>query len=207
LASNASFKNIAVENSIPIPQPAERLKSATILVVDDDPLVIDLLAEYLEGNNYYIIRASSGEDAISKMKTATADVALIDLKMPGIDGLETIERLAAIDTELVMVLMTGFPTIDSSIRAIKLGASDYVLKPFKLEDLSLSISNAVQEHDMRHEMKNLRKRVSELEKRISEKKETIKVNQKVDIISTPEGYSTKLPHLHPAEDDKDDGQR
>jgi DNA-binding NtrC family response regulator len=197
LAHNTIPADLIHEKSVQNDKKAK----ATIMIVDDDPMVIDLLSEYLEDNTYFIIRASSGGEAVSKIKSARADIALVDLMMPGMDGLETIEQLAAIDPEMVMVLMTGFPTLDSSIKAIKLGASDYILKPFKLEDVNSSVAKAIKERETRQEMKNLQKRVFELEKRIQEKRDSIKVNQKVDIVSTPEGYMAKLPHSHNPETD------
>ncbi len=177
---------------------------AAVMVVDDDPLVLDLLAEYLREDGYSVLTANSGEEAISKMRTAQLDVALVDLKMPGMDGLETIEQMTGIDPEAVTILMTGFPTLDSSVRAIKLGASNYILKPFKLEEVNLAVKKAAHEREVRREMKSLKRRIIELEKNISEKKESIKINQKVDIVNTPEGYSTRIAHSsEPARKDGD----
>jgi DNA-binding NtrC family response regulator len=174
-------------------------KSAfTVLVVDDDQLVLELLQEYLRSDEFKVITAGSGEEGISKMRAAKVDIALVDYKMPGMDGLETIERMTESDPETVTILMTGFPTIDSSIKAMKLGASNYILKPFKLDEVNLAVTKAAQEYQVRQEIRNLRKRVAEFEKGISEKKESIKFNQKLNIISTPEGYSTRIT-AHEAE--------
>lgn len=175
-------------------QPSERLQKTafTVLVVDDDQLVLELLQEYLRDEEFQVITAGSGEDGISKVKSVRVDIALIDYKMPGMDGLETIEKITHTDPDTVTILMTGFPTIESSVKAMKLGASNYILKPFKLEEVKMAVTKAQQEHLLRQEMKNLRKRVAEFEKGITEKKESIKFNQKLNIISTPEGYSTRI---------------
>jgi DNA-binding NtrC family response regulator len=162
-------------------EPASnRIESVSILVVDDDPLVVDFLREYLDHGNYRIATAPSGEDAISALSQTFCDIALVDLKMPGLDGLQTIEKITEIDPDIVTILMTGFPTIDSSVKAIRLGASDYILKPFKLDEIDLAIKNAIHEREVRQEMKNLRERVSELEHGISEKKGQITINSKVN---------------------------
>ena len=160
-------------------QASEKLKVVSILVVDDDPLVVDFLQEYLKQSDYRISIASSGEEAISSLKQLPCNIVLVDLKMPGLDGLQTIEKIAQIDPDIVTILMTGFPTIDSSVRAIRLGASDYILKPFKLDEIDLAIKKAIHEHEVRQDMKNLRERVSELEHSISGKKNQITINQKV----------------------------
>ena len=164
----------------------------TVLVVDDDAFVLDLLDEFLQDEGYKVITASSGEAAVSQMNTTRADVALVDYKMPGIDGLQTIEKINEIDPDTVTVLVTGFPTLESSIQAIKLGASDYILKPFKLNEISIAMKKAVRERAFRLEMKELRKRVHELEKSMVEKKDGIKVNQKLGVVSTPQGYSANV---------------
>ena len=174
-----------------VPQAVKKL-FATILVVDDDPMLVDLLCEYLKGNEYEVLTAHSGEDAISKIKLAQCDIALVDLQMPGMDGLETIEKMTEIDPEAVTILMTGFPTLDSSVQAIRLGASDYIMKPFKLEEVNFAVARAVKEHELRREVKNLKKRITDLEKGITDKKGNIKFNQKVNIVNTREGYSTRI---------------
>ncbi len=160
--------------------PALRMEKHTILVVDDEPLVLDFLLEYLKQDNFTTISASNGEGALAALKRTTVDVVLVDLKMPGIDGLQTIEKINQIDPSIVTILMTGFPTLDSSVRAIRLGASDYILKPFKLDEVDLALKKAIKEREVRREMHSLRHRVAELESRIKGKTEQIIVNQKVN---------------------------
>jgi len=153
--------------------------AATVLLVDDDQTVLELLSDYLEEKDYNIETAKSGEEALGRMSRKEIDIALVDIKLPGMDGLETIEKLAEIDHDLVTILMTGFPTIDSSVKAIRLGASDYILKPFRLDEVRRSVAMAIKERETRREMKNLKVRVCELEKGISDKKDSIRVNRKL----------------------------
>jgi DNA-binding NtrC family response regulator len=189
-----------------ISQKAPAQNRATILVVDDDNLVVDLLKEYLIGIGHEIITAGSGEEALLKMRSGGADLALVDLKMPGMDGLETIERMAETNPDIVTILMTGYPTLDSSVRAIRLGASDYILKPFKLEEVSTAVRRAIKERSIRLEVKNLRNRMFELEKNIIEKKDSIKINKKFGVATTSEGYAPMvMPHAElPGYDPKSD---
>jgi DNA-binding NtrC family response regulator len=166
------------------PRGVSNKTQALIMVVDDDPLVLDFLQEYLKQCDYMVHAAGSGEDAIAELTQSLPDIVLVDLKMPGLDGLQTIEKISEIDPAIVTILMTGFPTLDSSVKAIRLGASDYILKPFKLDEVDLALKNAIHEHEVRQEMKNLRNRVKELEHKVSEKKEQITINRKLDNFAT-----------------------
>ena len=163
--------------------------SIRVLVIDDDEFVLELLDEFLTDSGYDVSTAGSGEVAVERMKTKNTDIALVDFKLPGIDGLETIRRINEISPETVTIIMTGFPTLDSSISAIRLGASDYILKPFKLNEVSLSLQKAAKERRMKSEMNRLRKKVSELKSSISRKKESIKINRKIGVVSGLHGYS------------------
>ena len=170
--------------------PAIKMEKYTILVVDDEPLVLDFLLEYLKQDNLTIVSASCGEEALAVLKQTPADIAIIDLKMPGIDGLQTIEKINQIDASIVTILMTGFPTLDSSVRAIRLGASDYILKPFKLDEVDLALRKAMKEREVRREMSGLRQRIVEMESRVTGKNEQIVVNHKVNnMIFTRNGKS------------------
>lgn len=163
--------------------------SIRVLVVDDDEFVLGLLSEFLTDCGYDVSTIGSGEVAVERIKTGNTDIALVDFKLPGMDGLETIRRINEISPDTVTIIMTGFPTLDSSVSAIRLGASDYILKPFKLNEVSLSLQKAAKERRMKSEMNRLRKRVSELESSISRKKESIKINRKIGIVSGLHGYS------------------
>ena len=165
--------------------------SVKVMVIDDDAFVLELLSEFLTDSGYDVFTIDSGEAALEQIKTSSPDVALVDFKLPGMDGLETIRRINEMSSDTVTIIMTGFPTLDSSIMAIKLGASDYILKPFKLDEVSLSLQKAVKERRMKSEMNQLREKVSQLESSISEKKDSIKIHKNVGVIPGPHGYSAK----------------
>lgn len=162
-----------------------------VLIIDDDEFILDLLGEFLTESGYDVSTADSGEAALEQIQSASPDVALVDYKMPGMDGLETIRRIGEISADTVTIFMTGFPTLDSSVMAIKLGASDYILKPFKLNDVSLSLKKAVRERRMKSEMRQLRKRVSELERGISERKDSITINKNIGVVPSMDGNITR----------------
>jgi DNA-binding NtrC family response regulator len=134
-----------------------------ILVVDDELFVRELLLEFLSTQGYEVSLADSGEKAVKLMQTQPVDVVLLDLKMPGIDGIETLKQLREIDSSALAIIMTGYPTIESSIEALRHGAYDYVIKPFKLNELKSSIEKALQEHKLNAEIGHLKGRIEQLE--------------------------------------------
>jgi len=137
--------------------------SERILVVDDELFVRELLLEFLSSEGYEVSLADSGEKAVILMQSKPADVVLVDLKMPGIDGIETLRQIKKTAPDALAIVMTGYPTIDSSIEALRCGAYDYVVKPFKLNDLKSSIERALEEHKLKDQTTRLKERIVHLE--------------------------------------------
>lgn len=134
-----------------------------ILVVDDEIFVRDLLQEFLSKQGYDVALAESGEAAAKYAESNSIDVALVDLKMPGIDGLETLNRLQDIHPNVPVIIMTGYPTIETSIKALRLGAYDYVIKPFKLNELKGAVEKALKERKLKVEIDLLRNKIKSIE--------------------------------------------
>lgn len=136
-----------------------------VLIVDDDNSLADLLRQFLEELRFNVEIASSGEEAISMIKDVGGiDIALVDFRLPGMDGLETIKAISEFSPDTVTMVITGLPTLDSSIRAMRLGASDYILKPFKLDDIAVAVKRAMKKREIKTEIKNLKSKVEALEK-------------------------------------------
>jgi len=108
---------------------------ARILLIDDDRLLREVVREYLVGHEYEVDLAESGEDAMEMFEPGKHQLALIDLVMPGMNGLEVMEKLLAADSNIYCIIMTGYPTIDSAYKAMVEGVSDYIIKPFQLSEL------------------------------------------------------------------------
>ena len=125
--------------------------------------VRELLLEFLSSEGYEVSLADSGEKAVKLMQSEPADVVLVDLKMPGIDGIETLRQIKKTAPDVLAIVMTGYPTIDSSIEALRCGAYDYVVKPFKLNDLKSSIKRALEEHKLKDQTTRLKERITHLE--------------------------------------------
>lgn len=116
-----------------------------ILVVDDDEDLRENLAEVLESSGYLCKKSSSGIDAIKKASEEKFDIIIQDLVMPGLKGMELLLELKKISPQTKIIVITAFATIDSAIDAIKKGASEYISKPFDVEELLTIIRRVIEE--------------------------------------------------------------
>jgi DNA-binding NtrC family response regulator len=139
------------------------MSAERILVVDDELFVRELLLEFLSTQGYEVSLADSGEKALELIHAQPADIVLVDLKMPGMDGIETLKQIKKMAPDALAIVMTGYPTIESSIQALRQGACDYVVKPFKLNELNSSIEKALEEHKLHVEISQLKERIAQLE--------------------------------------------
>ncbi|MFT5424234.1 MAG: DNA-binding NtrC family response regulator [Phycisphaerales bacterium] len=117
--------------------------NAKVLVVDDKEMMRDSVGSTLRRAGFEIVVASNGEDALGVMARDRPDVVVTDLKMPGMTGLELLERVSQLDDELPVVLMTAFGTIETAVEAMRFGAFDYVTKPFEGDELIITIKRAL----------------------------------------------------------------
>ncbi|TET60859.1 MAG: sigma-54-dependent Fis family transcriptional regulator [Candidatus Stahlbacteria bacterium] len=132
-----------------------------ILVVDDEEAQRMLLAGFLEKKDYTVTTAASGKEAIDKNRTAGFDLAILDLKMPEIDGVETMAKMKEIDPETDFIILTGYGTVESAVEAMKLGAYDYLNKPINLDELELMIERIHEEQTVHRELEVLREEIAE----------------------------------------------
>jgi DNA-binding NtrC family response regulator len=116
-----------------------------VLVVDDDEITCNLLEEVLAKEGYAVDRALNGREAINKGERVPYDVVLTDIRMIGADGMEVLRAYRQKSPETIIIMMTAFGSIETAIRAIKEGAYDYVSKPFKLEEIKLTIHRALEQ--------------------------------------------------------------
>lgn len=133
---------------------------ARILIVDDEAPIRRTLREILEYEKFKIDEATSGSDALSKIQSENYDLILSDIKMPGMDGIELLQKSKEFcDTPMVMI--SGHGNIETAVEAIKLGAYDFISKPLDLNRLLITIRNAMEKSQLITETKALRKKVSE----------------------------------------------
>jgi len=128
-----------------------------ILIVDDEEIVRESLSGWLEKDGYTVATAPDGPSALAMLNRERWTILILDLKMPGMDGLAVLEKARAIQPESTAVIMTAYATVDTAVAAIKLGAYDYIVKPFEPEELSAMIEKIVAQQALVHENAVLRK--------------------------------------------------
>jgi DNA-binding NtrC family response regulator len=131
--------------------------TASILLVDDDAAFRHVMANELRRLGHQVWTAASGEEAVAKVEQLEPAVVLLDLRLPGMDGLDTLKAIRARNTTAEIVMLTGHGSIDTAIEAIRIGAFDYVVKPCPLDELQIRIQRAM-------ERRSLRQRASLLER-------------------------------------------
>jgi len=119
--------------------------SARILVVDDDPSMRDTLLVVLEDEGFEVTGAANGYEAIEKIKETSFDLVICDIRMAGMDGLDTLATLKKSQPELKSIIMTGYASTEDPIRAIKLGVNDYLFKPFDAQQFLKSVRKSIEE--------------------------------------------------------------
>jgi DNA-binding NtrC family response regulator len=133
---------------------------AAILIVDDDAAMRDFLREELEREGFRVLAANGGRAGVERVKQGGIDLVVCDVKMPDLDGLDFLREIRAVERCPYVITITAFGSIDTAIRAVKLGAYDYVTKPFELDQLLLTIEKALGERDLRSEVTRLREEVA-----------------------------------------------
>ncbi len=141
------------------------LLAAKVLLVDDEEEFIDLMSQRLETRGLKVVTVSSGEAAVTTVADQSFDVAIVDLAMPGIDGIETLKQLKAERPDIEVIMLTGQATVKSGIEAMKYGASDFLEKPVDLNVLMEKIWAAKRER-----MRSLEKKSAEELKNILKSK-------------------------------------
>jgi DNA-binding NtrC family response regulator len=137
---------------------AERARM-TILVVDDDEGMRDLLTEHLGEEGYRVEAAAGGRAGVERVRQGGVDVVITDIRMPDLEGLDLLRELQGLEGSPTVITITGFGSIENAIRAVKLGAYDYLCKPFDIEQVSLVVERAVRERRLRTEVATLRREV------------------------------------------------
>ena len=123
-----------------------------ILVVDDQKTVCYALQRFLQSEGYDVITAVNGRDALALIKTSEPDVVVMDLRMPEMDGIEVLEKVKASFVKIQVIMMTAFSTTEKAIQAMKLGAYEYLIKPFDNNELLACIKNAIKAKEIMEEV-------------------------------------------------------
>lgn len=133
---------------------------ANLLVVDDELIVRDSLDKWFREEGYDVTVAENAQEALSKMAAKRFDLALVDIKMPGTDGVELQRRMREVDPEMLVIIMTGYASVETAVSALKNGAYDYVSKPFDPDDIAHTVHNALSHKRAEQENTRLRETVA-----------------------------------------------
>ncbi|UCF18181.1 MAG: sigma-54-dependent Fis family transcriptional regulator [Gemmatimonadota bacterium] len=132
--------------------------TAKVLVVEDDDVLRQLLIDVLSDQSYQVEAAETGEEGLRTMEQDVFDIILLDINLPGMDGMDVLRLAPARQPDAQVVMMTAFGTVDTAVEAMKQGAFDYINKPFSTDELLLTITRALEEQDLRREVARLRQR-------------------------------------------------
>ncbi len=133
-----------------------------ILIVDDEAVVRDSLKSWFENEGYETEIAAGGREALFSIQKRRYDLALLDIKMPGMDGMELQKKLREADSELTVIIMTGYASVETAVQALKAGAYDYITKPIDPDELVHLVSNALGHKRYRRELERLRENLEEI---------------------------------------------
>jgi two-component system response regulator AtoC len=130
-----------------------------ILVIDDDPGVRQVLTESLSGMGYIVHAAESGEKTLGTIREVGCDLLILDMVLPRMDGMEVLQEVHRHHPELSVIMITGYASVETAIKAMKMGAFDYVVKPFRMEEVDLVVGKALERSRLRRENLYLRRQI------------------------------------------------
>ena len=136
-------------------------RNGTILVVDDEEIMREILETLLTREGYDVRVASSGAEGLEMARALPFDAAIVDIMMPGLDGIATLDELKRIDEDLNVIIITAYASVESAIAAMKTGAFDYITKPFKNDEVLVVVRNAMERRRLLNENRNLRQNIQE----------------------------------------------
>ncbi|WP_020674946.1 sigma-54-dependent transcriptional regulator [Geopsychrobacter electrodiphilus] len=127
-----------------------------ILVVDDEHLIRWSLEQSLKKQGYEVSTAGSGEEALRLVQEETPDLVLLDIQLPGMNGMEVLEKIKELEEDVIVIMVTALGVLETAVKAMRLGAYDYINKPFNLDELAIVIKKALETHELRLEVAQLR---------------------------------------------------
>ena len=141
------------------------------MVVDDDPLVLDTLERLLKTGGYTVVTASNGHEALARASSQEFEVVLLDIGMPGLSGIDVLRQLHTDYPDTSVIMVTAVTDTNTAVEAMKLGAYDYVLKPFNLDDIIVRVKKARERRHLALQVKNYQR---DLEERLLEREKELR---------------------------------
>ncbi|MBC8044846.1 MAG: sigma-54-dependent Fis family transcriptional regulator [Rhizobacter sp.] len=128
----------------------------TILVIDDERVITDFIKEALAEESYTVEAANSGMEGLAAARRLLPDLVILDYMMPDLDGLSVLRELRKIDESVQVMMVTAFNSVPAALEAIKLGATDYIIKPFNIDELKVAVAKALEQINLRNQIRFLR---------------------------------------------------
>ncbi|MCX6356469.1 MAG: sigma-54 dependent transcriptional regulator, partial [Candidatus Aureabacteria bacterium] len=133
---------------------------ARILVVDDEESLLEVIGAVLTREGYEVVTTTNPEEAMRLLREEQIDVVVTDLKMKPIDGLQLLQETKALDRDVVVIMLTAFATVESAVEAMKLGAYDYIIKPFKIDEIRMTLKRALSHRGLARENITLKRELA-----------------------------------------------
>jgi len=158
----------------------------TILVVDDNADLRFTLSDIIKNEGYNLLEAGDGTKALKLIKSSSPELVLLDMRLPGMDGMKILEEVKKFDSNIIVIMLTAFGDVKGAVKAMRLGAFDYITKPFDNEELLIIIKKALDTRNLTREVESLRKQLDEkniLDEVIGQSTELSQVLKQVQIIA------------------------
>ncbi len=159
---------------------------ADILIIDDEKSIRKTLIEILSFEGYKVDEATDGEDGLAKFKKKNYDLVLCDIKMPKLDGIEFLQKVSTINSDIPVIMISGHGNIETAVEAVKLGAYDFISKPPDLNRLLITIRNALDKTTLVQEAKVLKRKVSKVQEMIGESTAIQNIKKTIDKVAPTE---------------------
>ena len=138
------------------------MKTGKIFLLDDDELIVSMLSRALKKDGYEIKSELETDGVVNKIRTWSPDVVMLDINMPDQSGIDILQELKRKEIDTQVVMLSADDTAETAVKAMKLGAADYLTKPFNMDEVRIVISNIVEKHKLKHEVEYYRNISSQL---------------------------------------------
>ena len=140
-------------NIYAISKKRDAMKEHRLLLVDDDPFILEGIGEDLESNGYQVTRASSGESAVKLLESNHFDLVITDLVMASTDGIQVLKKTKELNSDIQVIILTGFGDIDSAVEALRSQADDFLLKPCESQEMLFRVKNCLEKQELTRKIK------------------------------------------------------
>jgi two-component system NtrC family response regulator len=155
----------------------------TVLVVDDQKNYLVVLEDLLRAEGYEVVTKSSGAQALDLCRTVDVDLMITDMRMPGMDGIKLLSEVKRIDSDLPIIMMTAYATVEKAVEAMKRGAHDYIMKPFRNDELLVQIQQAIQVGELRRGQRRMHTEHSSKRPLVCESPEMTDILRQIDQVA------------------------